>query len=229
VENVSAGYAQLALQGPAAAAILDRVSAAEASPLGGYRFTEGTVAGHRAIISRTGYTGEDGFELYLAPEAAEPVWLALMEEGKRAGLVPCGLGARDTLRLEARMPLYGNDIDDTVTPLEAGLGFIVRLEKGPFLGREILQRQRTAGVTKKLVGFEMVDRGIPRHGYPLRVAGRDSGAVTSGTFAPFLRKSIGLGYVPAEHSAVGQEIQVVIRGAEVPGRIVKTPFYKRPS
>jgi glycine cleavage system T protein (aminomethyltransferase) len=151
----------------------------------------------------------------------------LLEAGKSDGLVPCGLGARDTLRLEARLPLYGNDIDDTVTPLEAGLGFVVKLEKGEFLGAEILRAQKERGVSRKLAGFEMTGRGIPRHGFPLRIGGREVGKVTSGTHAPFLRTNIGLGYVPAESARIGQELEVLIRGAAVPGRIVNTPFYKR--
>jgi glycine cleavage system T protein (aminomethyltransferase) len=153
----------------------------------------------------------------------------LLEEGKKEGLIPCGLGARDTLRLEARMPLYGNDIDDSVTPFEAGVGFMVHLEKGDFLGAGALRRQKVSGVERKLMGFEMTGRGIPRHGYPLRVDGGEVGCVTSGTFAPFLKKNIGLGYFPASVARIGQEIEVEIRGSAISGRIVKTPFYKRAS
>ena len=227
VEDVSADYGQIALQGPRAATILTRLAGTAVERLPSYRFIETTLNGSPVLISRTGYTGEDGFEIYCAPAATVGIWESLMEAGKGEGLRPCGLGARDTLRLEARLPLYGNDIDETVTPLEAGLSFIVKLEKGEFLGSAVLKRQREEGVVRRLVGFELTERGIPRHGYPLRVAGRDSGAVTSGTFAPFLKKSIGLGYVPAEHSMVGREIRVEIRGSEVPGKIVKTPFYQR--
>ena len=229
VEDASPEYSQLALQGPRSATILSRVAEQKVEAIAGYHFIEASVLGAPAILSRTGYTGEDGFEIYLVPEKAEEVWLALLEAGKKEGLVPCGLGARDTLRLEARMPLYGNDIDETVTPLEAGLGFMVRLEKGDFVGSPILRRQKELGVERKLMGFELTGRGIPRHGYPLRVGGREVGRVTSGTFAPFLRKSIGLGYVPAEAARIGQEVEVVIRDSAVKGTIVKTPFYKRPS
>jgi len=229
VEDASAEFAQLALQGPRAVVILSRVADQEVGSVPAYRFLEGSVRGVPAILSRTGYTGEDGFEIYLAPDRAEEIWLALLQAGAEDGLVPCGLGARDTLRLEARMLLYGNDIDETVTPLEAGLGFMVRLEKGEFQGSGVLRRQKERGVERKLMGFEMTDRGIPRHGYPLRVGSREVGQVTSGTFAPFLKKSIGLGYVPAEAARIGQEIEVLIRGSAVPGRIIRTPFYKRPS
>ena len=229
VEDASSEYAQLALQGPRAADILGRIADQEVRSIPSYHFIEGSVLGSPAILSRTGYTGEDGFEIYLAPESAEKIWLALLEEGREDGLIPCGLGARDTLRLEARMPLYGNDIDETVTPLEAGLGFMVHLDKGDFLGAVILRRQKERGVEKKLMGFELTDRGIPRHGYPLRAGGREVGSVTSGTFSPSLKKSIGLGYFPAASARIGETIEVVIRGNAVSGQIVKTPFYKRPS
>ena len=227
VEDVSDSYAQLALQGPRAGAILARVTGADVGAIRSYHFVEAEVAGARSILSRTGYTGEDGFEIYLPPGSAESVWDAVLEAGKADGVVPCGLGARDTLRLEARLPLYGNDIDETVTPLEAGLGFIVKLEKGEFLGSAILHDQKEHGVPRRLIGFEMTGRGIARHGYPLRVEGREAGTVTSGSYAPFLKKNIGLGYAPAGSDRIGQRIEVVIRDAAVPGIIVKTPFYKR--
>jgi aminomethyltransferase len=227
VEDVSDRYAQLALQGPRAAEILARVAETAVDRIGTYRFAEGRVRGVPALISRTGYTGEDGFELYLPPDGAERVWTALLEAGSGDGLIPAGLGARDTLRLEARMPLYGNDIDDTVTPFEAGLGFIVRLEKGEFLGADVLRAQKEKGVARRLVGFELTGRGIARHGHAVRISGREAGRVTSGTFAPYLKRSIGLAYLPAESSAVGQAIEAVVRDKAIPGRIVKTPFYKR--
>jgi len=227
VKDVSSSYAQLALQGPRAVAILSRVADQSVGGIPAYHFIEGSVKGASAILSRTGYTGEDGFEIYLPPEEAERIWTALLEAGREDGLIPAGLGARDTLRLEARLPLYGNDIDDTTTPLEAGLGFIVRMEKGEFLGREVLRRQKEEGVPRKLVGFELTDRGVPRRGYPLHAGGREVGKVTSGTFAPFLKRSIGLGYVPADLAGVGSEIEVIIRGKAVPGRIVETPFYRK--
>jgi glycine cleavage system T protein (aminomethyltransferase) len=227
LEDVSSRFAQLALQGPRAVSILGRVAGGAVAGIPSYHFIEGSLAGAPALISRTGYTGEDGFEIYLAPGDAEKVWLALLEEGRTEGIAPCGLGARDTLRLEARLPLYGNDIDETVTPLEAGLSFIVKLEKGTFLGAEVLRAQKERGVARTLAGFEMTGRGIARHGYPLRVEGRDAGQVTSGSYAPFLKKNIGLGYVPARLAVPGQEIEIVIRGSSIPARIVKTPFYKR--
>lgn len=229
VEDASPRFAQLALQGPRAAEILAQVSESEIRGLKSYHFLEGKVQGAAAILSRTGYTGEDGFEIYLEPSRAEAVYRALLRAGEAAGLTPCGLGARDTLRLEARMPLYGNDIDETVTPFEAGLGFMVHLEKGDFLGASILRRQKEEGVTRKLAGFELTGRGIPRHGYPLHVDGVEVGEVTSGTYSPFLKKSIGLGYLPAAAARIGREIEVIIRGQGVPGRVVRTPFYKRPS
>ena len=229
VEDASSEYAQLALQGPRAAAILARLADQQVESIGGYHFIEGSLGGVPALLSRTGYTGEDGFEIYLDPKRAEETWLALLDAGKSDGLAPCGLAARDTLRLEARMPLYGNDIDETVTPLEAGVGFIVHLEKGEFMGSAILRRQKEQGVERKLMGFEMTGRGIPRHGYPLRVGGAEVGQVTSGSFAPFLKKNIGLGYFPARFARVGQEIEVMIRGGAVAGKIIKTPFYKRAS
>jgi aminomethyltransferase len=227
VEDASGEYAQLAIQGPRAARILTRLTSPAVPALGSYHFVEEAVAGAPALVSRTGYTGEDGFEIYLAPEHAEKVWRALREAGGDEGLEPCGLGARDTLRLEARLPLYGNDIDETVTPLEAGLGFIVHLAKGEFMGSAVLQRQKAEGTARKLMGFELTERGIPRHGYPLQAGGSEIGAVTSGTFSPSLKKSIGLGYFPASRARVGEPMAVVIRGSAVSGRIVKTPFYKR--
>jgi aminomethyltransferase len=229
VEDVSGDYAQLALQGPRAVAILTRVADQAVGGIPSFHFIEGSVRGAPALLSRTGYTGEDGFEIYLPPAEAERIWTALLEAGREDGLVPAGLGARDTLRLEARLPLYGNDIDETVTPLEAGLGFIVRLAKGEFLGSDVLLRQKERGVERRLTGFEMTGPGIPRHGYPLRLEGREAGTVTSGTFAPFLRKGIGLAYLPSASASVGREIDVMIRDKAVPGRVVQTPFYKRPS
>src|SRR5262249_14613087 len=174
----------------------------------------------------TGYTGEDGFEVYLDPDDAEKVFRGLLEAGRPRGAVPCGLGARDTLRLEAKMALYGNDIDDSVTPWEADLGWIVKMKKGDFIGREALQRQKEQGVHRKLVGFEMVDRGIARHGYPAETSA-GKGIVTSGTHSPTLGRSIGLALLPSEAQAVGTEFHVDIRGRQTRARVVETPFYKR--
>jgi aminomethyltransferase len=188
-----------------------------------YRFANGTVDGAAAIVSRTGYTGEDGFEIYVAPEHAPRILRKLVD----AGVKPCGLGARDTLRLEARMALYGNDIDQTTTPIEADLGWIVKLDKGEFAGRDVLAREKAEGPRRKLVGFEMVDRGIARHGYPVMDGGREVGVVTSGTHSPTLKKAIGLAYLPLDKSAQGSEFTVLIRGKEARARVIPTPFYKR--
>jgi aminomethyltransferase len=226
VDDASDRYALIAVQGPRAAALLARLAADDPSDLAYYAFRETSVAGFPSLVSRTGYTGEDGFEIYLAPEGAEPVFRRLLEEGRAEGAAPCGLGARDTLRLEARMALYGNDIDETVTPWEADLGWIVKMEKGDFVGREALARQKAVGVPRKLVGFEMVDRGIARHGYPARTS-RGDGVVTSGTHSPTLGKPIGLALLPTAASAVGTGFEVDIRGRAARAQVVETPFYKR--
>jgi aminomethyltransferase len=184
----------------------------------------------QAIVARTGYTGEDGFEIFVPPDAASALWRRLVEAGQPQGLLPAGLGARDTLRLEARMMLYGNDMDETTTLIEAGLGWIVSLEeaKGDYNGRAVLAGQKTKGAPRKLIGFEMAERGIPRHGYPVYLGDEPQGTVTSGTYAPFLKKSIGLCYLPAERSAVGTGLAIEIRGRRTAARVVATPFYKRP-
>jgi aminomethyltransferase len=223
VENVSADYAQLAIQGPNAEAVLQPMTSTPLPPIKYYRFAHGMVDGVPAIISRTGYTGEDGFELYVAPEHAP----RLMQKIIDAGAKPCGLGARDTLRLEAKMALYGNDIDHTTTPIEADLEWIVKLEKGDFAGRDVLDREKSEGPRRKLVGFEMVDRGIARHGYPVVNGSEEIGVVTSGTHSPTLKKAIGLAYLPLDKSAPGAEFMVLIRGKETRARVVPTPFYKR--
>ncbi|MGC8917024.1 MAG: glycine cleavage system aminomethyltransferase GcvT [Thermoanaerobaculum sp.] len=223
----SADYAQLAIQGPFAEQVVQKLADQNVSELKYYRFVEAQVAGVPAILARTGYTGEDGFEVYVAPEAAAEVWHAMMDAGSEFEITPCGLGARDTLRFEACMPLYGNDIDDSTTPLEAGLDWIVKFEKGPFLGREALLHQRAVGIKRKLVGFEMVGKGIPRHGYAIFQGDREVGVVTSGTFSPTLGKPLGLGYVPVELAAEGSELFVNIRGQKVAARVVPTPFYRR--
>jgi aminomethyltransferase len=223
VENVSADYAQLAIQGPNAEALLQPMTSTDLPAIKYYRFSRGSVDGVPAIISRTGYTGEDGFELYVAPEHAP----RLMQKIIDAGAKPCGLGARDTLRLEAKMALYGNDIDHTTTPLEADLEWIVKLDKGEFAGRDVLDREKAEGPRRKLVGFEMVDRGIARHGYPIVEGSEEIGVVTSGTHSPTLKKAIGLAYLPLDKAAHGNEFAVLIRGKETRARVVPTPFYKR--
>ncbi len=227
VINRSDDYAQIAVQGPRALEVLQRLTPVPLAEIKYYRFVDGTVDGQRAIIARTGYTGEDGFEVYVAPAEAPGLWRKLLAAGKEFGIVPTGLGARDTLRFEACMALYGNDIDDTTTPLEAGLDWIVKLDKGGFLGREALVRQKAVGIKRKLVGFEMIGRGIARHGYPVWSGGQKVGIVTSGTHAPTLGKALGLGYVPVELSAVGSKLDVEIRDQKVAAHVVETPFYRR--
>lgn len=224
VHNASAEYAQLALQGPEAEKILQPLTDVDLHPMKYYRFARGKVDGVPAIVSRTGYTGEDGFEIYVAPAQGPKIFRKLLATGK---VVPCGLGARDTLRLEAKMALYGNDIDHSTTPLEADLGWIVKLDKGEFAGREVLEREKAEGPRRRLVGFEMVDRGIARHGYPIVDGKEEIGVVTSGTHSPTLKKPIGLAYLPLDKSAPGTEFTVLIRGKEVRARVVPTPFYKR--
>jgi aminomethyltransferase len=226
VDNASARTAQIAVQGPRALDIVQRlVPDADLASVGYYHFVMATVAGHPgALVSRTGYTGEDGFEVYLPAERAPELWNRLLEAGEKDGIKPCGLGARDTLRLEAKLALYGNDIDATTTVIEAGLGWVVRPAKGEFLGREVLARQKSQGPPRLLVGFEMIDRGIARHGYPARIDGQPTGTVTSGSHSPSLGKSIGLVYLPAGKTAPGTEFEVEIRGKAARARVVRTPF-----
>jgi aminomethyltransferase len=223
VQNRSADYAQLALQGPNAERVLQAMTSVPLTDIQYYHFDRGDVDGAAAIVSRTGYTGEDGFEIYVAPEHAPRILQKLVA----ADVKPCGLGARDTLRLEAKMALYGNDIDDTTTPIEADLAWIVKLDKGDFTGRNVLAHEKQEGPRRKLVGFEMVDRGIARHGYPVVDGSEEIGVVTSGTHSPTLKKSIGLAYLPLDKSAQGTELMVLIRGKETRARVVPTPFYKR--
>jgi len=227
IRNQSDETALIAVQGPKAVEILQKLTPLDLHAIKYYWFARGKVVGQDAIVSRTGYTGEDGFEVYLPPQHAAALWNALLEAGKPFGLLPCGLGARDTLRLEAKMALYGNDIDDRHTVLEADLGWILKLEKGEFIGKAPLAKQKAQGVTRKLVGFEMVGRGIGRSHYKIVKNGQPIGEVTSGGPAPWLNKNIGLGYVAAEHSAVGTELDVLVRDNPVPARVVPTPFYKR--
>ncbi|HEY7112204.1 MAG TPA: glycine cleavage system aminomethyltransferase GcvT [Thermoanaerobaculia bacterium] len=226
VEDHSDRYALIAIQGPRAAALIRPLCDPDPTGLKYYAFLSGRVLGVPALVSRTGYTGEDGFEVYLAPADAPRVFRELLEKGRPLGVAPCGLGARDTLRLEAKMALYGNDIDDTVTPWEADLGWIVRMEKGDFIGRNALARQKTEGVPRRLVGFEMVDRGIARHGYLARTA-KGPGIVTSGTHSPTLGRPIGLALLPTAASAVGEAFEVEIRARAGQARVVETPFYRR--
>jgi aminomethyltransferase len=228
VTDVSSRWCQLALQGPRAQEILQPIAAVDLAPMKYYHFAQGKVAGVPCIVSRTGYTGEDGFEIYGPWESAPALWSAVIAAGAPHGLVPAGLAARDTLRLEAKMALYGNDIDDTTTVLEADLGWILKLEKGEFLGREPLARQKAEGVARMLVGFETEGRAIARHGHPACARGERVGTVTSGTFAPFLKKNIGLAYLPVALAAPGSRFEIDIRGRMEPAVVVPTPFYKRP-
>ncbi|HWZ84850.1 MAG TPA: glycine cleavage system aminomethyltransferase GcvT [Thermoanaerobaculia bacterium] len=226
IVDASSDTALIAVQGPKAEALLARAASPDPSDLPYYGFRDTAVCGAATLVSRTGYTGEDGFEIYCRPEDAPRLFRTLLDEGRADGAVPCGLGARDTLRLEAKMALYGNDIDDTVTALEADLGWIVKLGKGDFIGRDALAAQKQAGVPRRLVGFEMVDRGIARHGYPARTAA-GPGLVTSGTHSPTLGKPIGLALLPAAAAAVDTTFHVDIRGRDAAARVVATPFYKR--
>jgi len=228
VEDAGPRYSQLAVQGPRAKEILQKLTPVALDPIRYYHFIFGKVSGVDCLIARTGYTGEDGFEIYFDPQHSAKLWNDLMHAGESAGMIPCGLGARNTLRLEASMCLYGHEIDETTTPLEAGLGWICKLEKGRFLGCDVIAAQKQAGIKRKLVGFEMIDKRIGRDGYPVQIAGRDAGCVTSGGPAPFLKKNIGMAYVPPEASAVGTEIGISIRGQAAAARIIALPFYKRP-
>ena len=222
--------ALLALQGPLAQEILQGLTEKDLTGVAYYHSVEAAVDGHPTTVSRTGYTGEDGFEIFVPAVEAAPLWRRLLEAGRGRGLVPCGLGARDTLRLEARMCLYGQDMDETTTLIEAGLGWIVSSDpaKGDYPGRATLTEQKKSGPPRKLTGFEVVGRGIARHGYPVYLGDEGVGVVTSGTFAPFLQKNIGLCYLPAPRSQVGTELKIDIRGKRVAARVVPTPFYKRP-
>lgn len=225
--NRSNDYAQIAVQGPKAFGLVQRLCPKSLEGVGTYRFTTGDVAGVPCIISRTGYTGEDGFELYCAPDRAEALWNAILEAGKPEGAGPAGLGARDSLRTEMKYALYGNDIDAQHTPLEAGLGWIVKLDKADFIGKAALVAQKAAGIPRKLVGFEMVDAGIPRAHYAIVKDGEKVGEVTSGTMGPSVKKAVGIAYVPTALSAEGSTIHVDIRGRAAAARVVKTPFYKK--
>lgn len=228
VENLSDRTGLLALQGPRAEAILQKLTEIALPTLAYYHCAEGRVAGLEALVARTGYTGEDGFEIVVSSEHAVELWEALMEAGREEGLSPVGLGARDTLRLEAAMPLYGHELDETTNPLEAGLGRFVNWDKGDFIGREALLRVKEEGVRRKLIGFEMVGRGIPRSDYQIAHQGQVVGRVTSGSYAPTLEAAIGMGYVPPKLARPGTEIEVLIRGRPVRAEVVRRPFYRRP-
>jgi aminomethyltransferase len=227
IENNGERYAQLAIQGPKAQATLQKLTPIDLAGIKYYWFTDGEVAGTPARIAHTGYTGEDGFEIYVPPAEAERMWKLVMDAGAEYGIKPCGLGARNTLRLEAKMALYGHEIDASISPFEADLGWIVKLDKGDFNGRDALVRQKDSGIKRKLVGFEMRGRGIGRDGYEVHLDGSPAGWVTSGSPAPTLGKNIGMCYLPAEHAIPGKTIHIMIRNQPVEAVTVETPFYKR--
>ena len=228
IENVSDNYVQLAVQGPKAEEILQRLTDIKLQDIKFYHFLpEVIIDGKKAIISRTGYTGEDGFEIYLAPSDGIRLWNRILSEGKADGLVPVGLGARDTLRFEAALPLYGQEISKDITPLEAGLGKFVKLDKESFIGKEALTKQQEEGLKRKLAGFEMLERGIPRSHYEVEVKGVRIGFVATGSFSPALKKNIGMALIGAEYAAGGNEIEIVIRNKALKARIIKMPFYTK--
>jgi len=228
VIDSSSRYALIAIQGPAAREVLQPLTGIDLGQIRYYWFAYGEVASARVTISRTGYTGEDGYEIFVPPNMADRVWQSLLESGRTADVIPCGLGARDTLRLEAAMRLYGNDIDETTTVLEAGLDWTIGWNKIDFIGRERLLEQKERGLTRVLVGFEMTERGIARQGYTVMSGGDAVGRVTSGTQTPFLKKAIGMAYVPVGLSSPGSEIDIEIRGRATKARVVPLPFYARP-
>ncbi len=228
--NASSDFCQIAVQGPNALAILQKLTDTDLDPIKYYWFTTGKVDGVDAIISRTGYTGEDGFEVYAKPEFAEQLWNKLLEAGRFGesdGILPAGLAARNTLRLESSMSLYGHELGDDISPLEAGLGWITKLQKGDFVGRDALAEQKEKGLTRKLVGFEMIDRGIARDGFDVFVGDQKVGVVTSASPAPYLKKNIGLAFVPPEFANIGQEIKIDVRGKLLTAAVIETPFYRR--
>jgi aminomethyltransferase len=226
LDDRSLATALIAIQGPRSADILAPFTDIDLAGLKYYAIAEGEVAGIPALVARTGYTGEDGFELYFDGQYAEAIWTALMQTGE---VTPAGLGSRDSLRLEMGMALYGNDIDDTTTPLEANLGWLVKLQKGEFVGKDALVAQKTRGLERKLIGFTTAERSFPRHGYPVKVDGKDSGIVRSGTMSPTLNIPIGTAYVPAASAKEGSALSIEIRGKEIPATVAKLPFYKSAS
>jgi aminomethyltransferase len=229
VEFAGERYAQLAIQGPKALPTARKLTEYPIGNIRYYWFVDDIFADVPARIARTGYTGEDGFEVYVAPEHAEKTWNRILEAGQEFGIKPCGLGARNTLRLESKMALYGHEIDASITPLEADLAWIVKFDKGDFIGIDALRKQKEQGLTRKLVGFEMRGRGIGRDGYEVRIDGKPAGWVTSGSPAPFLNKNIGLCYLPLEYARPQVKIEIMIRNQAVEAETVPTPFYRRPS
>jgi aminomethyltransferase len=226
IEDHSDGYALLAIQGPRAADVLARLTDLNLAEIAYYRFARGPVGGFPMLVSRTGYTGEDGFELYLHPQHAQRLWELVLDAGQKFQIEPVGLGARDSLRLEMKYLLYGQDIDRTTNPLESGLGWITKLDKGDFIGRQALLAVKQRGLSRRLAGFEMCQRAIPRQHHHLCLGDRKLGHVTSGAFSPSLNRGIGLGYLPVEYAQAGIKLEVLIRDKPVPAQVVKTPFYK---
>ncbi len=228
INDLSDSYALLALQGPKAEEILQELTDVALDELKFFRFNpELKIAGIPALVSRTGYTGEDGFEIYVNPVQAPILWESLLKCGAKHGLKPVGLGARDTLRFEAALPLYGHEISQDITPLEAGLGFFVKLNKDDFIGKQALVSQKETGVPRKLIGFEMIDRGVPRNEYEVQVNGAKIGHVTTGGFAPSLNKSIGLALIESDYAQEGEIIDVIVRNKSLKARIIPKPFYKK--
>jgi len=227
VENTGDRYAQLAIQGPKAIDTLQKLTAVALASIRYYHFIDGTVSGVQTRIARSGYTGEDGFEIYFPPAEAPRLWEEILAAGAEFGIKPCGLGARNTLRLEAKMALYGHEIHASITPWEADLGWIVKLDKGDFVGKQALMKQNESGIARRLTGFEMAGRGIGRDGYEVCIGGKGTGWVTSGGPAPTLGKNIGLCYLPVADAEPGRSIEVVVRGQPVDAVTVPTPFYKR--
>jgi len=227
VENAGPRFAQLAVQGPLATGVAQKLTGISLVPIKRYHFVDGHFSGVPARIARTGYTGEDGWEIYVAPEHAVRLWNEILAAGSDAGILACGLGARNTLRMESAMPLYGHEIDATITPWEAGLDWIVKLEKGNFLGREALVKQKRQGITRKLIGFEVKGRGIARDGYEILTGGAGTGWVTSGGPAPALNKNLGMCYLPLQLAEPGKAIEISVRGRGVEAVTIPMPFYKR--
>lgn len=231
LENISLKVAQLAIQGPAAEGILQKLTDTDLATIGFFRFKRNvSIDGISALVSRTGYTGEDGFEIYLDADKAAHLWDKLLEIGQEDGLVPCGLGARDTLRFEAKLPLYGQELSKEITPIEAGIGFAVKVDKEiPCIGNDVLKEQKTNGAPRKLVGIEMIDRGIPRTHYPVYEGNTLIGEVTTGTQSPTLKKNVGLALLKTEYTGLGTVVEVEIRGKRLKAEVAATPFYKRPT
>ncbi|WP_243290223.1 glycine cleavage system aminomethyltransferase GcvT [Bacillus sp. FJAT-47783] len=230
IVNISSEVAQLALQGPLAEKVLQTLTDVNLAEIKFFKFKDNVdIAGVKALVSRTGYTGEDGFEIYCHKDDAVTIWNEILEAGKEDGVIPCGLGARDTLRFEATLPLYGQELSKDITPIEAGIGFAVKVDKEvPFIGQDVLKEQKENGAPRKLVGIEMIDKGIPRHGYSVFVGEELVGEVTTGTQSPTLKKNVGLAVIKKEFTELNTEVEVQVRKKRLKAKIVPTPFYKRP-